>query len=54
LSEIWRWQGKTRGAIGFALNFSLVTFFFQEKESNDKKENITFIAGLNDLSQKGK
>jgi len=27
----WRWHGKTRGAIGFALNF-FVSFFFQEKK----------------------
>jgi hypothetical protein len=27
----WRWPGKTRGAIVFALNF-FVTFFFQEKK----------------------
>jgi hypothetical protein len=28
---MWRRHGKTRGAIGFALNFSLVTFFFSRK-----------------------
>jgi hypothetical protein len=30
-----RWQGKTRGAIGFALNFLWLLSLFQDKESNN-------------------
>jgi hypothetical protein len=30
-----RWPGKTRGAIGFALNF-FVSFFFQEKKERQE------------------
>jgi hypothetical protein len=33
---MWRrWPGKTRGAIGFALNF-FVSFFFQEKKERQE------------------
>jgi hypothetical protein len=33
-----RWQGKTAGGVGFALNFLWLLSFFQEKESNNSKQ----------------
>jgi hypothetical protein len=43
---MWRWQGKTRRAIGFALDFSLLLSLHQGKESK--------IACNNALRQKHK
>ena len=43
-----RWQGKTGGAFGFALNFLWLLSLFQDKESNKqaigRKKNLQQIS----------
>jgi hypothetical protein len=52
--NVWRWPGKTRGAIGFALTF-FVSFLGQAKKENNKHlmlKRKKYFCDDNQLSKK--